>query len=104
MKTKTAKTGGLCYQTASKLVIDAKDKDIILCHGKPILTCPPYKEYGHAWVEINEHTVIDTEVGSIVDSELYYAIGKINPDTVKRYSWHEACVEMLKADHYGPWD
>lgn len=108
---------GDCFSVAAHLVED--NPDYVLCHGEPIGTgkANKGKRFGHAWVEYADNeitlsgrtirftTVIDKANGHNIElpAELYYAFGRIDPDTVRRYTREEAAAEMLRHGHYGPW-
>lgn len=73
-----------------------------LCHGVAVGRGPiEGVRFGHAWVE-NERFVIDN--GGIVLRSTYYMTGQIRPAEVKRWTKHEATIEVLKQKYYGPWN
>ncbi len=63
------------------------------------------ERYGHAWIEIGE-VVIDRSNGRelAVIREEYYRRGEVVAEECRRYNLKELSEEMLRTDHYGPWD
>ena len=59
----------------------------------------------HAWVEYGG-VVLDRSNGGdyVLPLDRYYAIGKINPSDVTRYSVLDALANCIRHGHYGPWD
>lgn len=69
-------------------------------------------EHSHCWleyevdlVEMSVPMVLDVSNGKSVQmpAHLYYHIGKIKQDWIKRYDYAEAAKNALKIGHYGPW-
>lgn len=104
------KENGTCYETAANWLMDKTffgqddSSSFKLVHGRPTLQRPPFKKYGHAWIEINEGFVIDTETGKGMPKELYYSAGEIDSEECFYYSFEEARKLLLKFKHYGPWE
>lgn len=100
---------GDCYQINSLLAVQL---DGTLCHGivigtgHPVLNVP----YGHAWVEhedpetgvvlVHDHS---NGVELVVPIIWFYLIGRINPETVARYTVREMSRHQLDHEHFGPW-
>jgi hypothetical protein len=76
----------------------------ILVHGYPTLTVPPYIEYLHAWIEIGDEKVLDAEHGSWAPKDLFYAVGNIDPERCRRYTYAEMRRKINEHGHWGPWD
>lgn len=77
---------------------------IFVCHGTatgqgPIAGLP----IRHAWVEYGD-IVIDASNGHNWSGrrERYYELGEIRD--VRRYTYAEALKNLLRFQHYGPWD
>lgn len=99
--------GGDCYEVALGVLLDfGSGSDAVLCHGVPLGTGGEAKglRFGHAWVEVGD-MVIDRSNGHDVEMPrvLYYAIGNIEPERVRRYNWREAAERALSTEHSGPW-
>lgn len=44
---------GNCYEEAFNALMAAPPQaELLLVHGEPTLTCPPFIPYGHAWLEL----------------------------------------------------
>lgn len=83
-----------------------------------MLQRPPHSRYGHCWIEYDltlpvqgtDETrsirmVYDFSNGKEIDlpAQLYYKVGQIEEDKVRRYTQTEAAVHMLMTEHFGPW-
>src|SRR5690349_5860948 len=91
--------GGLCYPNAFALlgaaVAAAGVNPVRLCHGIVRRTKPPHELMGHAWIELytgcNAAVVIDHKFPDRpIPREQYYALGNIEPSSVRRYTAREA--------------
>lgn len=96
---------GDCFVVALENVM--ADRDLYVCHGivhgqGPLIGLV----YPHAWNETRDGYVIDQSNGNDVfmSKEQYYAIGKIDPSDVRRYTFEQAGREVLRTEVYGPWD
>jgi hypothetical protein len=58
--------------------------------------------YGHAWLELSDQIVWDHN-GGMVQRDVFYRIGAIDPDEVDRYSRDEAVALALQHNDCGPW-
>lgn len=90
---------------AAKIPRDATN--VVLVHGTPVLARPPYKRYGHAWVELHwwrTDWCVDGNFGSAMPKDLYYRAGQIEECHVKRYTKDQATEMILKHKHYGRWE
>lgn len=105
---------GDCYEAAAHLaVFHSFDKDLllpanfepVLVHGRPVLQRPPFERFGHAWVESGE-VVFDFSNGRklVMPRNVYYALGRIDPEDSFRYSPDEARKLLVRFGHYGPWE
>jgi hypothetical protein len=103
---------GLCYSGAYLMLencpIRASDR-VKLCHGIVTQTDGSKTRRGHAWVEISRPSgrVDVYDYGNpivAIPAEIYYRAGKIEPGTVKRYSWFDAKRLCRQTRHQGPWD
>lgn len=94
---------GDCYEAAATYVLE--HPQTILVHGQPYLTRAPYTQFGHAWVETNG-LVIDVANGHHVELpvDVYYALGRINPQTCYRYQAPEVRDAIVSTGHWGPWE
>jgi len=123
------KTGD-CYEaaldTARDLLTDNAADTVFICHGRPTGQGPiEGVVHGHAWVEVEQRVEIPddapdefkTLAGHVVvwvhdrsngkdlvyPAALYYNVGRIDPDQVRRYTAAEAFKLMLRHEHWGPW-
>jgi len=112
--------GGNCYEVAANLMLDlmryphlADNKhNIELCHAEPLGQGPINGiRHGHAWLEFYDtYTdmvwVIDYSNGKQVEMPqvMYYKVGHIEPEKVKRYKQDEVPQMLLEHEHYGPWE
>lgn len=97
---------GDCYRNAANTVIfgaNFGNEHIVLVHGRPRLTCPPYTRYGHAWVEVGD-IVYDVETNVSVPKEIYYAVGNIDPGSCTTYTFVMVQWFLSEYGHYGPWE
>lgn len=91
---------GNCYQDAFNALLELGG-GWRLVHGRPILTRPPYCQFGHAWVECGG-VVIDPK--GCVPRDLYYKIGRIDEGLNIYYCLDDACRMAVMHGHYGPWE
>lgn len=109
-------SGGDCYEAAGAHLMDAhmffkiEATSVTLVHGYPTLRRPPWKKYGHAWVEYYDPkkgvVVRDVANGHDVEmsKELYYSLGNINEAECRRYTMSDLRKWVLKTRHWGPWE
>jgi len=91
---------------------DADIKSVRCVHGS--VTRPlDGRRHTHAWVEIdlgekmNHLTVmVDYSNGQAVNipRQYYYELGEIDHDEVRRYTPEETLKQMVRSEHWGPWD
>jgi hypothetical protein len=107
---------GDCYRVGLMMIVDlhARHDNVDayrLCHGAVVGNGGDVigVRLAHCWVE---HTRPDGRVDVIDQSngndialprDIYYRIGRVEPDTVIRYEPHEAMVLAIQHEHYGPW-
>lgn len=116
--------GGDCFQVALNLGIDEYGGDITahVCHGLPEGQAGITGRIAHAWVEYERdvpYPMLDGNVHRVLrvlvddrsnghnlqmDQSLYYKIGRLEPEHVRRYSLQEAWRLATETGHYGPWD
>jgi len=94
---------GDCYGQAANYMQYRARGNAVLVHGRPTLQCPPYVQYGHAWVEKGD-TVIDPSNGFTGPRFLYYSLGNIDYRHNLVYTAQEAVEFMMLTEHYGPWE
>ena len=102
---------GDCYEANGRHVMNmmmAPDtKKWKLCHGVGILQTDG-KPFGHAWIEYGGNKCIDKSNGNDINfpKKLFYALLKAPvPGTkIYRYKSEEVSKNVLKYEHWGPWD
>jgi hypothetical protein len=100
--------GGDCFDSAFDHIIEhgPTNKNLKLVHsivsGQGKLSG---KRYTHAWCEDGDY-VIDTSNGNNFEilKMLYYAIGNVNPNQGKYYSYNEVLDLSTKYGNKGPWE
>ena len=87
------------------------DEDLVLVHGRPSLTVPPFDQYDHAWVEYcgeycggEMFLALDTETGKVLPVVMYYVFGKVHSEECHRYKIDEVVDRLNETGHWGPWD
>ena len=101
------KAMGDCYQAGGRLIMNFfGDKNHKLVHG--MVNGQGSLEgmrYGHCWVE-SKDTVIDHSNGKKLEvpTQVYYALGRIDPRECKYYTPEEAVKWMSEEEHWGPWE
>ena len=111
MITSSKITGGDCYESAGRFITNAifmnnAPNNLMLVHG--IVSGQgdlSGVEFGHAWIE-EGNMVLDYSNGKEIEmpKQLYYKIGKINPNKTYRYNVEETRKKILESGHWGPWD
>lgn len=95
---------GNCFQVAVNTVLE--NPSYTLCHGVVCGQGPiSGVEYTHAWVEDGDTVIDNTQKNpenKVMDKMFYYAVGNIHD--VRRYSYKEMLENLVKYEHYGPWD
>jgi len=106
---------GDCYAAAGRALMDAAlgglDGSLVVVHGRPTLQVPPFVPYGHAWLEravdLGGFELViceDAETGVQLPRELYYQLGRINPEECFRYDWAALRRWIKETGHWGPWE
>ena len=102
-----------CYEAAVNRMLEfGPQKGMRLVHGYPRLTradgdCPEGTRYGHAWLEFERSHgiyVLDAVTMNWIPRDIYYHVGRINGDDVKRYSYENALHKMKEFGTYGDWN
>ena len=103
--------GSTAYHVAHRFHLHGEDALIV--HGVPVGQ-GPYNSglrFFHAWVEThNDHPLggiaVDRSNGLDVEMPkvLYYQIGRMDEEHVRRYTLEEAEKHMADTGHFGPWD
>lgn len=80
------------------------DETLTLCHGKPCRRSTG-RRFWHAWVETTDGEAIDKSNGLnvIFPVGVYYALGNIEADKVRRYTHDQAVDRAVNERTYGPW-
>ena len=96
-----------CYPAGGRLIMSFfGDKEHKLVHG--MVNGQGALEgmrYGHCWVESRD-TVLDHSNGRKLEipTQVYYALGRVNPKECKYYTAEEAAKFMVDEGHWGPWE
>ena len=100
------KENGDCFVAAGRYILYSKDDNEKLVHG---VVEGQDELYGilftHAWVE-RGNICIDKSNGKNLElpKNVYYALGKVREKYIKKYSKIETTKNLLKFEHWGPWD
>lgn len=115
---------GDCYSRAVSLLLEfpmfkfSPPEELFLCHGRPRSTNPHPallgRPFDHAWVEFRHPDGpamcldgVDTgeeTAFAFIEKEVYYKVGRVDPDTVRRYSKAETLKMLATNLTYGPWE
>jgi hypothetical protein len=96
---------GNCYQITLELIsVIENETSYKLVYGRPVLSVPPYCQFGHAWLETDDGMVLDLAQGFTGPKDVYYALGQIDPALNIYYTRKEARALAVKHKHYGPWE
>jgi len=128
---------GDCYAAAGEYLREQSvlgRTDIVLVHGRPTLQRPPFVQYGHAWIELEQdlsamfaphefgapgripqppagrgiaaklELCMDVEREAILPKQLFYMLGKIDPAECFRYTFHDLRSWVTMTGHWGPWE
>ena len=103
---------GDCYQNAAEFQMEKPEFEgstVWLCHGE-VMHSEKHFYHGHAWLEWGDCAglVIDPSTGKpealFVPAPMYYKLGKINPETIKRFTVDETRENLVKTECWGPWE
>jgi hypothetical protein len=105
---------GNCYESAFEYVHEMPPEarsNFVIVHGTPVLQAGEHKgrRFGHAWVETSDGEIAIDRTASTdgspwtIGRSLYYAIGRIAEGDCIRYTYKEACRQIVKLEHWGPW-
>lgn len=95
---------GNCYEKSYNMILwSGVWQKLVLVHGRPTLTRPPFCQFGHAWLETG-HMVYDAASGKWAPRAIYYAAGNIDPDLCHIYTREQATALLRRHGHYGPWE
>ena len=98
---------GDCYQAGGRLMMQFfGDNKAKLVHG--MVSGQGQLEgvrFGHCWVEYKDK-VLDhsNDQKRELPKDVYYLLGRIDPNECHYYTAEESSVKMLKYEHWGPWD
>ncbi len=114
MSDPTTTAFGDCYKAAGTLFMDLavgmatpfpeELGEVVLVHGMPTLTIPPFSKFGHAWLELGDVFCYDAERQMVVPKAIFYGIGKIIAEECYRYDLKTFRDRIAKFGHWGPWD
>lgn len=103
--------GGDCYIVGYNYFMKnhSSNPNLRLCHG---LVTGQGKiagiKYNHCWVEdVKTETVYDMTMPEFfqnVNTNVYYYMGKINPNDVFKYDFDEVIKKADEEQTYGPWE
>jgi hypothetical protein len=99
IKTKRVKKrDGRCFELALREIMYNEEFSAWkLVHG---VTCPPH-DLSHAWLE-SDAEAWDPNRNEFFTKQAYHEL--IKPKCFVAYSMEEACREVVKNGHSGPWD
>jgi hypothetical protein len=112
MNRRNDKARGHCYEAAYGLMLNSPlicTEKLFLCHGVAVQSVHPHQPMGHGWIEEYEQIsrawfVRDGLFPAVlIPKDRYYAIGKIDPEKVVRYSTAQARHLYKEHGHCGPW-
>ena len=99
---------GDCYADALKRILYPNDGEFegwLLVHGYPTLRRPPWKRFGHAWLESSDgEWCWDPNTGAKLPTWLYYHLGNIEKKHCTWYGPAEAGILAVRTGHWGPWE
>lgn len=100
---------GECYECGVSAMISchwAKVGDgLLLVQGEPINRGAVFgKRYGHCWLELGDEVYDLTIQSEPFPKVLYYAMGGLNEENVRRYNYDQVAKWCLDVKHYGPWE
>ena len=109
-KTKKPKLGD-CYIVHGHFISDLilknkRDEEWLLVHG--IATGRHEIEgirHDHCWLELGEMAYDNSNGGHLtLPKKMYYALGRIEQDSIYRYTADQVRDMIIKYKHWGPWE
>lgn len=104
---------GDCFEAAIAAALEAHNEGrrALVCHGKPIGRGEHNNgiRFWHGWAEIKcagGWYVLDWSGGmrrSQISRGRYYRMGRLQGQTIDRYSLHDVAQLVKQHDHVGPW-
>lgn len=88
---------GYCYPVAAKYVMYVNTR-ATLVHGTVEVEG---KRIKHAWAE-TANRVFDSFTKTLVPHEAYYEV--LKPTIDRKYNHIDATIQLLKHQHWGPWE
>lgn len=78
------------------------------CEREQVITLPPPEERPPGFEHLRDPhlvMVVDHSNGKELEmpAALYYHVGQIDPALVWKYDRTDACQELLRHEHWGPW-
>jgi hypothetical protein len=95
---------GDCYRSAAEHLLNMPASGWVLVHGRPTRSIAPFCQYGHAWLQLGEHVVFDTERQMLIPRSVYYRVGRIDPALCIKYAQIDVQRMLLEHEHRGPWE
>ena len=98
---------GDCYQAGGRLIFNYfGDKNAKLVHGMVSgQGALEGSRFGHCWVEWKDKVMDHSNDRQLdLDKQLYYIMGRIDPNECVYYTPEEAAKKMTDIGHWGPWD
>ena len=63
------------------------------------------QRFGHCWVEFKDKCLdYSNDNRHEIDKDLYYLMGRVDPNECHYYTPREASGKMMRHEHWGPWD
>lgn len=105
---------GDCYEAAGRYFSEAafagQAVGYTLVHGVVSGHGPLRgRRFGHAWVEVDDGPVVmvvdpSNDRTVVMARTDYYRLGRVLPEECRRYTPEEAVIEMVRSEHWGPWE
>jgi hypothetical protein len=90
---------GKCYEVAARWVLDSNSSQTFLIHGT--IQGEGHPRLDHAWCE-SAGQVFEAVEGKWYDKYVHEQL--FNAEETLRYTKEEVLVNILKEEHWGPWD
>lgn len=100
---------GECYECGVAAMIACRTAcvgdDLKLVQGEPVNRgIAAGERYGHCWLEQGDKVYDLTIQRHPIPKELYYLMGRIEEDNVRRYDYESVSKWCRDTEHYGPWE